>query len=710
MGDVSSPDDDLTSDPGFGATVRQLTAGQRLFDRYLLHGILGRGGMGIVWRAFDEHLERDVALKFLPEMVTFDEQAVADLKRETKKSQELRHHHIVQVYDFVTNKQNACISMEFVDGPTLSEVKARRESRCLEVEDIKEWVDQLCEALWYAHDRARVIHRDLKPANLMVNSKGELKVSDFGIARSVSDSMSMLTKEQGTSGTLAYMSPQQLDGERVNPADDIYALGATIYELLTSRPPFYSGKIDRQIHEKTPPTMAARREELDIESKVPIPQVWEEVVAACLAKKREERPPSARDVSEQLKSGRTSAAAMEPPPPASLPPTVTMAPRPRMQRPVALTIAAAGLILLAGIGAFVTLRPRANERVDPAPSQTPYAAATAAPQFVVSSTAAPVAQSSPVPREPDPTAAPTTPPTVAAREPVAVPSAPITNIPSAPVDVSPNESFRSADANEKIANLLQNWRNAWASEDMSAYGLFYAPDFSGRTFSAAKGWKIFDRAGWMQDKSEKASRANRISVEIRNLAIEQKNATEIELTFDQVYTSDQYRDTGKKRMLLRRESSGNFVIVREDFTPEGSAAAMSASTPSVPAPSGSGEVYKTFVERWRQAWESRDINLYSSFYASDFVGQNTSGNLVTKMNRTDWMADKAAKFRRNSSISIQIQDLVVKDDTEVTGAKLVSFRQTYRTPGYSDSGRKTLRIGPDSAGNLKILVEVFVPN
>ncbi len=143
MSDMSSPGDSNV-DLEFGPTLRGFASGQRVFDRFELKEILGRGGMGIVWRAFDEQLERDVALKFLPEMVAFDEQAVRELKRETKKSQELRHHHIVQVYDFVTDKQRACISMEYVDGPTLSAVKARQEQGFLEAEEIKGWVEQLC--------------------------------------------------------------------------------------------------------------------------------------------------------------------------------------------------------------------------------------------------------------------------------------------------------------------------------------------------------------------------------------------------------------------------------------------------------------------------------------------------------------------------------------------------------------------------------------
>src|SRR5437899_1125091 len=242
-----------------GQTIRGFVAGQKLFARYSLVRILGRGGMGVVWLARDEKLEREVALKFLPELMVFDEQAVVDLKRETKKSQELRHHHIVSVYDFVSDERSACIAMEYVDGPTLSALKARKDNNCLEVEEIKPWIEQLCDALSYAHEKAKVVHRDLKPANLMVNGRGELKVTDFGIARSVTESMSMLTQARGTSGTLVYMSPQQINGERATPVDDIYSVGATLYELLTSKPPFYSGSIERQVHEKTPASMSARR-------------------------------------------------------------------------------------------------------------------------------------------------------------------------------------------------------------------------------------------------------------------------------------------------------------------------------------------------------------------------------------------------------------------------------------------------------------------
>jgi len=133
----------------------------------------------------------------------------------------------------------------------------------------------------------------------MVNQRDDLKVTDFGIARSLTDSVSRLTMEQGRGGTLTYMSPQQLNGEHCTHLDDIYSLGASIYELLTSKPPFYSGNIDWQICERVAPSLAERRKELDIEP-ASVPQVWEETVAACLAKDPPHRPQSAAEVAQRL--------------------------------------------------------------------------------------------------------------------------------------------------------------------------------------------------------------------------------------------------------------------------------------------------------------------------------------------------------------------------------------------------------------------------
>jgi serine/threonine protein kinase/Flp pilus assembly protein TadD len=280
-------------------TALDAAGGQVVFGRYTLTKVLGRGGMGIVWLARDEELERDVALKFLPDLMIQDRSLLDQLKRETKRCLELTHPHIVRIHDFVHDERSGCISMEYVDGETLSNLRAEKEHKVFEPHEIASWISQLCDALDYAHNRARVIHRDLKPSNLMVNQRGDLKITDFGIARSLADPATRLTSEQGRCGTLVYMSPQQLNGERTTHFDDIYSLGATIYELLTSRPPFYSGNVDRQICERVAPSMTGRRREFDIEL-VGIPKIWEEVVAACLAKEPSRRPQSAVEVAQRL--------------------------------------------------------------------------------------------------------------------------------------------------------------------------------------------------------------------------------------------------------------------------------------------------------------------------------------------------------------------------------------------------------------------------
>src|SRR5437667_3639339 len=255
--------------------------------------------MGIVWLARDEELEREVALKFLPDLMLQDLAALDDLKRETRRSLELTHPHIIRIHDFGHDERSGCISMEYVDGETLVSLRCQKKQKVFQPDELTIWIAQLCEALDYAHNRARVIHRDLKPANLMVNQRGDLKVADFGIARSLADSASGLTVEQGRSGTLVYMSPQQLNGERSTHLDDIYSLGATIYELLTSKPPFYSGNVDWQICERVAPSMTERRKEFNIEPSS-VPQTWEKVVAACLAKDPSRRPQSVLEVTQHL--------------------------------------------------------------------------------------------------------------------------------------------------------------------------------------------------------------------------------------------------------------------------------------------------------------------------------------------------------------------------------------------------------------------------
>lgn len=292
------------SDLDCGPTLRGLREGLKVFERYTLVRMLGRGGMGVVWLARDDKLDLDIALKFLPDHLVGDESALADLRHETRRCMKLHHTHIVHVYDLVDDDATAAIAMEFVDGRPLSALRAEKAARVMDVADVLPLLRQTFEALTYAHETAKIVHHDLKPANLMLTKDGILKVMDFGIASSLSDSMSKHSRAgQGTGsggGTLPYMSPQQIMGYPPSMVDDVYSLGATLYELLTGKPPFFRGDLTRQIESITPPSISVRRAELQIEGAAPVPAVWEQVIAACLEKDADKRPQSVREVWQRL--------------------------------------------------------------------------------------------------------------------------------------------------------------------------------------------------------------------------------------------------------------------------------------------------------------------------------------------------------------------------------------------------------------------------
>ncbi len=292
-------------DLDFGVTLKGLREGLKTFGRYSLIRQIGRGGMGVVWLGRDERLNREVALKFLPEAVQGDDAALDDLREETKRCLDLTHSNIVRIHDLVEDDHSAAIVMEYVEGETLSKLRVGKPNKTFEVAEITDWIEQSCEALGYAHS-CKVVHRDLKPANLMSDMDGTLRMLDFGIAGSLTDSMSRLTSGSvQVSGTLPYMSPQQASGYPPSVSDDIYALGATIYELLTGKPPFYRGNIQHQIETVEVPSITVRRKELRTEGVevVKIPKEWEMVVASCLAKDPEMRPESAEALWLELSGG-----------------------------------------------------------------------------------------------------------------------------------------------------------------------------------------------------------------------------------------------------------------------------------------------------------------------------------------------------------------------------------------------------------------------
>ncbi len=294
--------DVLPDDLDFGQTILipRFAPTQKIFRRYTLQKILGGGGMGVVWLARDDQLETLVALKVLPDALCHDRASLEALKLETKLGLRLAHPNIVRIYDFQQDDNAAAISMEYVDGVTLSDARSERPEQVFSPSDLQPYVSALCDALNYAHTRRKIVHRDLKPRNLMLNSEGELKIADFGISRSISESMIMVTGKLGSTGSPHYISPQQWDGDQPSPLDDIYSVGATLYELLTSKPPLL-GVVDRQrVYSNIPPPMWRRRNDLGITGAAAISPEWEETIAACLAKDPKDRPQIILEVQARL--------------------------------------------------------------------------------------------------------------------------------------------------------------------------------------------------------------------------------------------------------------------------------------------------------------------------------------------------------------------------------------------------------------------------
>ena len=201
---------------------------------------IGAGGMGVVYRAHDEHLERDVALKVLAAGTLVDESARRQFRKEALALGRLNHPNIATVYEFATQEDVDFLAMEFVAGEALSE---RIRGGPLGLGEIARLAVQLCEGLAAAHDQG-IIHCDLKPHNLFVTPDGWLKILDFGLARRVyadlpGETTRSVTEDTGVvSGTVPYMSPEQLSGKPADARTDIYSAGAVLYELGTGQRAF----------------------------------------------------------------------------------------------------------------------------------------------------------------------------------------------------------------------------------------------------------------------------------------------------------------------------------------------------------------------------------------------------------------------------------------------------------------------------------------
>ena len=204
-----------------------------LAERYELLEVLGRGGMGVVYRAHDRVLDRVVAVKVLPLDRAQDPTAVARFEREALAAAALSHRNIVAVFDFGSDQETRFIVMEYLAGQSLAQCV--RERGALAVEVAVDVIAQVAAALAAAHE-AGIVHRDIKPANVMLNADGHVKVLDFGIARLTAGVS--LTQTAMVIGSAAYLAPELCRGAPADARSDIYALGCVLYELLTGTPPF----------------------------------------------------------------------------------------------------------------------------------------------------------------------------------------------------------------------------------------------------------------------------------------------------------------------------------------------------------------------------------------------------------------------------------------------------------------------------------------
>ena len=207
----------------------------KAINQYKIVSKIGEGGMGVVYRAEDTKLDRTVALKFLPSHLAPSESEKARFLQEAKAAAALNHPNVCTIYEIEDKSDQPFIAMEFVDGQNLHSMVGSVPAKPLPVDDVIKYSLQIGEALKEAHSQG-IVHRDIKSENIMLNTKGQIKVMDFGLAKLKGSAK--LTKSSSTVGTLAYMAPEQIQGTAVDARSDIFSFGVVLFELLTGHMPF----------------------------------------------------------------------------------------------------------------------------------------------------------------------------------------------------------------------------------------------------------------------------------------------------------------------------------------------------------------------------------------------------------------------------------------------------------------------------------------
>jgi serine/threonine-protein kinase len=273
------------------SNVGSFVAGTVLASRYRIIGLLGKGGMGEVYKAEDIKLSQTVALKFLPDHLQKDSAALERFHSEVRHARQVAHVNVCRVFDIGEIDGKHFLSMEFIDGDDLSSL-LRRVGR-LSSERAIEIARQLCVGLSAIHN-AGILHRDFKPANVIIDSKGKARITDFGIAGLEEE----IARDNLRAGTPAYMSPEQITGKEVSTRSDIYALGLVLYEIFTGKQAFTADSIPEMIRKQTSETLTNPSEFVK-----GIDPLVESVISQCIAKNPKDRPPSALHVAMALPGG-----------------------------------------------------------------------------------------------------------------------------------------------------------------------------------------------------------------------------------------------------------------------------------------------------------------------------------------------------------------------------------------------------------------------